>query len=302
MAETQTATKRERDKTETQSNGLRRALDWVVSYPKSGNTWIRLASMIYATGRPDMQALGKGGDMQVKHYHPPSPFPLRQIGLPVEMQIRPTAMLNLALDVHPQTHLLKSHHAFGEVAGIHLWQPGWTRKVINPVRDPREVCCSVKDHFGHDTYMDSAEFMAREGATIGGRQRPLHHFLSSWSSHVEGWLEASDALDVLTVRYEDLHDQVYGGSQVDVSGFYDIMDFILDEDVNEERLGNAVRKSRFNRLQEIEKDTGFPEQSPQHDQFFRSGRIDGWREELPSDVARKIEDDHGGMMKRLNYL
>jgi hypothetical protein len=251
--------------------------------------------MCYATGRPDLQALGQGGDNQTQLYHQVSPLPLSQIGVPAELQIRPAAMLNLAVQVHPQEQLLKSHHAFGQVAGSHLWQPAWTRKVVYPVRDPREVACSARDHFGHESWEYTLKFMRHEGCTIGGGMRPLHHILTSWSKHVKGWTGDTGEIDVHVVRYEDLHADPYGE-------FYDVLDFILDEEIEEDRLVTAVDSCEFDRLQELENDHGFPEQSPAQDEFFRSGQTAGWKEELPTEVARQIEEDHGEVMEDLGYL
>lgn len=294
-ATTDTAQQMENNPPSRSGEQLRRRLDWVVSYPKSGNTWCRLVAMCYATGRPDLQALGKGGDNQPMLYHQVSPIPLTQMGVPAEMQIRPAAMLNLAVRIHPQEQLLKSHHAFGQVAGSHLWQPAWTRKVVYPVRDPREVCCSANDHFGHDTYQETAEFMNHEGTTIGGGEKPLHHLITSWSHHVKSWSSGTGDIDVYIVRYEDL-------KQNPVDEFYDVLDFVLDEKVVEDKVEKAVQSCEFDRLQEIEDEHGFPEQSPQQEKFFRSGQTDGWKEELPTEVADKIIEDHGEMMEEMGYL
>ena len=47
---------------------------------------------------------------------------------------------------------------------------------------------------------------------------------------------------------------------------------------------------------------GFPGAPDDAAPFFRSGQAEGWKDELPTDVARKIEDDHREMMDALGYL
>jgi hypothetical protein len=272
-------------------------LNWVVSYPKSGNTWIRLVARCYSTGRPELSALGRAGDMAVAPHHNASPIPLHQLGLPGEVQVRYAAMLDLAGQVQGKGHLLKSHHAFCEIGGVHLWSPRWVRKVVYVVRDPREVCCSAANHFGLDLE-ESAEFLGQSGNVIGGERRPLHHVIGSWSEHVRSWRDAQEDVDVYMTRYEDLHDDPYGE-------FGRILEHVLGE-VEQERLEAAVDACEFDRLQSLEEDEDvgdFPEASQQAEQgFFRSGQTDGWKDELPSDLAEKIENDHGKIMSKFGYL
>jgi hypothetical protein len=99
-------------------------------------------------------------------------------------------------------------------------------------------------------------------------------------------------------RYEDLHDDPYGE-------FERILGHVL-QDVEQERLEAAVGACEFDRLQSLEEAddvADFPEASEQAEEgFFRSGQTDGWKDELPSDLTHKIEDDHGEMMEEFGYL
>jgi hypothetical protein len=99
-------------------------------------------------------------------------------------------------------------------------------------------------------------------------------------------------------RYEDLHDDPH-------KEFRRILEHVLGE-VEQERLEAAVDACAFDRLQSLEEAedvADFPEASDQAEEnFFRSGQTDGWKEELPSDLATKIEDDHGELMEEFGYL
>lgn len=280
--------------TEAPPNQLKRDLKFVASYPKSGNTWIRMAAICYSTGRTDLSALGRMGDLRVQDYHKVSPVPLRQLGLPAQAQIRPAAMLSLAFSLGGQgEHVLKSHHAFLSIDGVPLWHPSFVDRIVNPVRDPREVCCSAKEHFGFDSYEATADFMMEEGQVIGGAKRPIHHVIGSWDQHVNTWQEAP--LDVMTVKYEDL--------KADPLGMFErIFGFLLDEEVERKRVEEAVKATDFDHLRKLEDEHGFPEASEEADRFFRSGQTDGWKEELPSEVAQTLEDAFGETMEGLGYL
>jgi len=269
-------------------------MDWVVSYPKSGNTWTRLVSRVYSYGNPMLEGFGRAGDLEARIFHNVSPLPLEQLGLGAEMQLRPAAMLELAVDLHPKRHLVKSHHACIAFEGIDLWHPRWTRNVIYVVRDPRDVACSVSDHFGL-TLSEAVDFLG-EDRVIGG-DRNIHHFLTTWSKHVQSWLQAEkkSAFDVHVMRYEDMKENPE-------AEFTDALQHVLGEAPDADRVADAVRTCEFENLQQIEKQHGFPEQSDEHDRFFRKGQSGGWEEELPTDLANQIVEDHGEVMGDLGYL
>lgn len=277
-----------------QSREFQAELDWVVSYPKSGNTWVRLVARHYSQGNPDLFGLGRTGDMQVKHHHDVSPVPLTHLGMAAEAQIRPAAMLALAMQTQGQKTLAKSHHACSVIDGIPLWQDRWMGKVVYVVRDPRDICCSGAEHFGL-SHAEMAEMMATEDMTIGGAQRPLHHYLDRWDQHVEGWINARDqGQEVYVVRYENLLAD-------DMEVFTNLFSWLLEE-VDDAALEQAIKDCRFDRLQELETEQGFPEKSDEADRFFRKGQAGGWKDELSTDVARDLEEEFGETMEALEYL
>jgi len=210
------------------------------------------------------------------------------------VQIRPAAMLVLArqLAVEGPT-LVKSHHACCDVNGVHLWADQWTGRVVVPVRDPRDVACSLADHFGF-SLQEAVEFMGKEDATIGGDDRPLFHVLGRWSEHVSSWLN-TDRAETHIVRYEDLQ-------EAPVESFSEILRFLQVPDVEREVVEEAVEACRFERMQEVEDKVGFPEKSEHQDRFFRKGEAGGWRDDLPADLSRRIEEEHCEVMERLGYL
>lgn len=282
-------------------------MDFVVSYPKSGNTWNRLATAAYGTevSRDELAQL-KGGnltklnltDIDVKRYQAVSPIPVLDMDLSDQVRLRPAAMFLLAQDASRLTDrepfLIQSHHINARINDIALWHPEWVDRVVNPVRDPREVCCSLADHFGV-SHATSAQLMADSKARTGPGESPdLQWFLSTWSDHVRSWLDTG-GFPVHTVRYEDLKADP-------VKEFYDVFDFLEVSNLSVEAVEGAVAKTRFDRLQEAEAMQGAPGAAPDQEQFFRSGEADSWKKELPTKVVRKIEEDHGEVMEALGYL
>ncbi|WP_240316269.1 sulfotransferase domain-containing protein [Salinibacter ruber] len=285
-------------------------MQFVASYPKSGNTWVRLVAAAYTlsdeelmnalkypTASADLPATLQYTDVERYQYQTISPFPLSQISFPVEVRLRPAAMLvlnrekNLTTSQRPA--LIKSHHIHGEVNNIDLWNGQWVEHVVNPIRDPREICCSFAAHRDMD-YEETAEFMNDSQARMGEENERVESLLTTWSTHVRSWQNAGE-LPVHTVRYEDLQANP-------VAEFYDILDFLEVPDLTEERVEDAVERTRFERMQAMEAEHGFHERTADQAQFFRSGKTDGWKDELPTDVARKIEKDHGDVMEQFGYL
>lgn len=302
-------------------------MQFVVGYPKSGITWIRAVAAAYALDDLDpsdfMAITEENGrlskhlwsDLNLHHYQSTTPFALKGLDFPDEVCLRPAAMLLLARDVSRglarDLILVGSHHAHCSVNGIHLWNPQWTDRVVNPIRDPREICCSLASHLGA-SYEETAAFMAdpearfprkddsdEAGEGVEAKEEtdndvPLKHILLSWSNHVRSWFN-SDDLQVLSVRYEDLQEDP-------VKAFHNIFKFLEAPDLEEERVEEAVETVRFDRMREAEVEHGFTAASEEQEFFFRSGQTDGWKDELPVEVARKIENDHGEMMEALSYM
>lgn len=311
-------------------------MQFVVGYPGSGTTWIRavLASYALDVGPQDFitvysenSTLSKHlwSDLNLHHYQSSTPLTLKDLNLPNQVRLRPAAMMLLSRDVSraPERDLvlIHSHHAHCSINGIHLWNGQWTDRVLNPVRDPREICCSLSARFGI-SYEETADYMADQEAQYppeGGlpesgneeagslssnaedktgedsnKDAHLHHLLLSWSKHIRSWSQP-DHIDVLSVRYEDLCEDA-------VTAFGGILAFLGIDDPDQERVEEAIETVRFDRMQEAEEEYGLPAIADGEGHFFRSGQADGWKNELPTSVARRIEEEHGEAMAALGYL
>jgi len=307
-------------------------MQFVVGYPRSGTSWIRAVLAAYAlddvapedfmTTHAENGPLAKHlwSDLDLHHYQSSTPFALKNLNFPSEARLRPAAMMLLNRDISRapgrDLALVHSHHAHCSVNGIHLWNGQWTDRVVNPVRDPREICCSLAAHLDVD-HAAAADFMADgeaqfppEDALNGEADgdeaaeaeedeeddpaAPLHHLVLSWSNHIRSWTQP-DHIDVLSVRYEDLHEDP-------VEVFRGIFEFLGVDDPAPDRLEAAVETVAFDRMRAAEEEHGFPGAPDDAAPVFRSGQAEGWTDELPPDVARRIEEDHGEMMAALGYL
>ncbi len=275
-------------------------LVWLASYPKSGNTWVRLFLAAYT--HPEREEVDIN-DVDVSLHAAHRDLFDRVIGLeasdltPAEIErFRPDVYRQLAAEAE-EPLFLKVHDRWRRTPdGGSLFPPEITAATIYIVRDPRAVAPSYASHYG--VRIDAAiDQMATSDSTLAlPRDRlpsQLPQPMGSWSQHVTSWLDQPE-LPVHLVRYEDLHaaPEAYFAEILRRAGL----------PVAAERLDAALTQTRFERLQAQEAAVGFKERLSAAPRFFRQGRPDRWREELtPAQIAR-IERDHGAVMERLEYL
>lgn len=269
---------------------VRSRLDWLVSYPKSGNTWVRLLLAAYMGRTPYRVELC--ADYGQLLYGAVSPVPVEKMTWGQQVQCRGAALYHAAAERLEDPMIVKSHNAYGAFAGIPLFSPQWTRKVVYVVRDPRDVLPSFAHHHGYELE-EAAEIMAEPSARLPGLDRGAQH-ISSWSRHVLSWVRAKEDLDVLFVRYEDLHE----GTTRELARVVEHLDYV--DEVDPDLVDYAVEAARFDKQKSREQEEGFPE-STDHGEFFRKGEAGGWRDEVPTELVERVENDHADAMEAVGY-
>lgn len=149
---------------------VRRDDTFIVSYPRSGNTWLRflIANLKHGGIKVDFSNIEK---------------------LVPDIYVSP----ELQLRAMEGPRILKSHEAF---------DPRY-RRVIYAVRDPRDVIVSqftTLRRLRSDIVSDSFEkFVERQ---LAGE---FDAWFGSWSANVNSWIHQDKAdVDLLIVRYEDI--------------------------------------------------------------------------------------------------
>lgn len=273
---------------------------WLASYPKSGNTWLRLAldSLLHDGAPPDFSrgiAFAPLAAARAPFDHlldvDSSDLTADEIGA-----LRPRFH---DIEIRDATAPLprKVHDAWTLTAdGEPLFSPAVTLATICVVRDPRDIAPSLAAHLGIP--IDAAiAFMARPAATLAsGRRRDtsqLPQRLLTWSAHVESWLDAPGMPPPLLLRYEDMSDDAAAALLRAARH--------LGCPTDDRAAGRAVAATRFDALRTAEERHGFGERSGKAERFFRRGVAGGWRDTLSPAQAARIEDDHAGVMARLGY-
>ena len=274
-----------------------RKFSWLASYPKSGNTWIRLLlSAYHMAGRLRINDLvGSVSDTRLSFYQAVCPVPVESLGMDQRLLLRPAALLYLSEAWRQYKPLItKTHMARVECNGIELFPPCITEKALYVVRDPRDVALSYARHFGL-TVERAVESMLLDTNVIApvknGRQ--ITQYIGSWGLHVKSWANCAK-FPVAVVRYEDLHVDTYG-TFVKILKWYDL-------EIDEFRVRLAVDAASFHEVQKQEELHGFNEVGENQDQFFNSGQVGAWRGELNSNFAMQLEDAFDELMLEFDYL
>lgn len=274
-------------------------LTLIASYPKSGNTWTRafLASHLRG-GQPldlntDLSLILNLTSRSLQDFHAElehSDLTLEEVAL-----LRPVTSRRIA---EAQPGIYKTHDA-------NLSPPGAREpaipadaidRVVYIVRDPRDVAVSLAHHFGCSPG-ESTGIMADARLTLGRSQRLLNanvaHFVSSWSAHVESWLDAAD-LRLLVLRYEDMLAEPF-------AVFARLCRF-LDLNDDAATLRRSLEATSFPVLAGQESRAGFKERSRNASSaFFRAGIAGSWRRELAPELADRLIATQGRVMARLGY-
>lgn len=272
---------------------------WIASYPKSGNTWIRLALSVLVR-----RNAGKSDDVGWGF----SPNACQRVDFDETLDVESSDLtLQEVESLRPHVHRLmaaaapsplfrKVHDAWTLTAtGEPLFPTDVTLGTIHIVRDPRDVAVSLADFWamGIDEAID---FMADASKSLAASPNQASHLLQQrllgWSGHTRSWLEAPGRAPCL-VRYEEM-ERDPATTLACVAAYAGLPS-------EPEAIASMVTATRFEKLREQEKERGFNGGQRAGRRFFRSGRSGSWRDSLTAAQAARIEHDHAEMMERLGY-
>lgn len=239
---------------------------FVVSYPKSGNTWTRflVGNLIYQ-------------DEPITFANVESRLPSLYVHSDRKLRKLP--------------RILKSHDCF---------DPRY-RTVIYIVRDPRDVLVSayhyavklkiLPENWGIEKFVPAMlDGSFDSGVLVNPRW-------GSWHDNVASWLAMKDSRKFLLLRYEDMLDDPEG-ELAKVAHF-------LGLEATPERLARAVRLSSADHMRELEKkqsaEWSLTKNTRPDMAFVRKARAGNWSSELPRQTVVDIEKAWGSLMRTLGY-
>ncbi|MSP82255.1 MAG: sulfotransferase domain-containing protein [Alphaproteobacteria bacterium] len=270
-------------------------LIWVASYPKSGNTWLRvfINNLLRNPDQPiDINniALLTIVDSLAEWY--------RRVGVPDPQKLSFEEVAKLRPKVHrlltthqPDNVFVKTHSALMTDFGVPAITPEVTAGAVYVVRNPLDVVLSYSHHLAKPIDV-VIEHMATKNVHTGNSRDWVAEAQGSWTDNVESWT-AKKQKGIHVLRYEDM-------TAEPVKSFKGVARF-LGLDPPRARLEKAICMSSFKVLQDQERRHGFVEKHPEAPTFFRAGKVGQWREVLTPEQVARIITDHHVQMERFGY-
>jgi len=236
---------------------------FIVSYPKSGNTWLRflIGNLIYSETEVTFSNIEK----KVPDIYYLTRRNARKI---------------------PKPRYLKSHE---------YYDPRY-KKVIYIVRDPRDVAVSyynfcIKFGYFDETHSIDEFVLDYCDGRIGDG--------CSWQQHVGSWLGAMrNDRRFLFIKYEDLLIDTQHCLE-NIACFLEKP--VNDEQLSRVVMSSTAKRMR--ELEEQQSDVWAPtKHSRRNKVFIRKARSGVWRDELSSENASIIENRFQRMMRKIGYL
>ena len=266
---------------------------WLASYPKSGNTWMRMFLSAYRnSGIVNINHTGPFAydDMAKYTYQVISPKPYTELA-PEEMAaVRGAYFVHLLNMGRGDRLFVKTHSCIGLLAEYPTIPEVFTEGGLYMVRDPRDVCVSYAHHC-QMSIDETIDFMLKPAATINHDTR--YHALGTWEEHVKTWVDKDIAFPRHIVRYEDMVNEPK-------KTFSRVVEF-LGWDVDKDLVDKSIEGTEFSKLKHQEEKYGFREQSHSGAHFFRKGKIGSWKDEMTDKQVKRLTDAFAETMKPLGY-
>lgn len=241
---------------------------FLVSYPKSGNTWARflISNLLYPDIEIDFASIQK----LIPDIYLSSDKEILQVSRP---------------------RIIKSHEYF---------DPRY-KKVIFIVRDPRDVAVSNYFHLlKYSLNNDETSLSQFTENFLRGVYYPVREInpIGSWGENTGSWLGAKKGgANLLFLRYEDF--KINPTRQL-----HKIANF-LSLSVSESDISNAIKNSSIERMRELElkqKDVWPNKYTKKNIAFVRRASSGEGQNKLSESTLKQIESCWGEIMQELGYL
>ena len=283
---------------------------WLASYPKSGNTWLRffIISLL----------IGKKTDLNLSHLRAIINYPhstqfndLISNLLDFNEIAKNWIASQKKINSDKNLRFFKTHNMLGKFRGFPFTNSENTLGAIYIVRDPRNVITSLKNHYSLSNYKEAKEFLFNENKILGlseeqknlyikSKKFPLTQFVGSWKTHYLSWKNMRK--NNLLIRYEDL----INDTKNEFTKIADYIGGLLKLKFTEDQIDKAINFSSFEKLEKMEKDSGFTESTVSKEgirnKFFFLGPKNDWTKILEPKISDEINKKFENEMRELGYL
>ena len=279
---------------------------WIVSYPRSGNTWVRSLISTYLFSEKENTVFENIKKIinfpNIKHFK--EIFEINEFSKEelknkkkkdkkkFEISKYWIAAQN-KINLNKKITFLKTHNFGGSLEGNDFTNSENTLGVIYLVRDPRSVAVSNAHH--NNIPLDQSVNDLLDEKIFATNEGNLLEFRSSWRVNYLSWKNRQ--YPKIIIRYEDMHKDTF-------QSYKKILNFIntfQKIDINDLKIKDTIDTCKFENLSNLEDSIGFSERL-KNNKFFRKGSVDEWKTELNKNQIKKIENAFSDEMKDLKYL
>ena len=276
-------------------------ITWIASYPKSGNTWMKLFLKSYFSSEKKSFSINSKSD----DFFNVETFPVSKKFN--ELNIDYKNFTNIAknwinmqslINLNNKNNYIKTHNAMCSINNHDFTDNENTLGAIYIVRDPRDIAVSYSAFL--DLKLDETiDFMLSPSCfeeDIFENVRYKKSIMGNWAYHYKSW-KNYNAREVIIIKYEDMLNDPK-------MTFLKVLTFLNKIDnikINKQKMAKAIDQTTFKNLQELEEKEGFDE-NPSNRSFFRKGKKGEWKKILDKNQQQRIEKEFKNEMKELGYL
>ena len=289
---------------------------WLASYPKSGNTWVRIF-LSYIINSQNVEEINDEILKKIRNY------PLLNHDFSKELKEKFTDKINTndenyikekffknwitsqqKLNLNNKINILKTHNMLCKMGEHKFTDLENTIAAIHIVRDPRNVLTSVKNHYSKENYEEAKNFLVDDYRWIGTDNNIIEEiptFIGSWKTHFLSWKRFPK--NYILIKYEDLlnnPNETFGKIVDHIKQFIEL-------DVDEKKIEKAIKVVSFENLKKLEQKEIFKEsikdkKTGQLKKFFYLGPKNDWRNILNKNISDEISKRFELEMKELGYI
>lgn len=282
---------------------------YLASYPKSGNTWVRLfikeiSRISNIKNEDDLAEININKELNT------GTITSSRVWISDQLGINSCDLSFKELDLvrgkcgksknifNEADRFHKTHDAFisKDSAGNPILETNNCKGAVYILRHPEDVVISLS-HFFKLNYDESVEFLLNKDSCLvpneGSGNAQVRQYMGRWDKHVLSWVD-QEIIPTIVMRYEDMKfDPITSFSKL--SSFLNLTDDI-------ELIKKAIDNTSIEKIKDIERRLkGFREKPAKCDSFFRSGRTGEGAEKLSFIQKEKLYKNMNKVMNRFGY-
>ena len=283
---------------------------WLASYPKSGNTWVRLiiGQLLYWDEnykKNTLEYINKFGSYpKLVHYlNIPEFKGIKKISNKEDI-VKNWVATQEIINLNSKIKIFKTHNSLCkfQIKGVDYKFTNLENTIgaIYIIRDPRSLISSIHHHLSLNTLDDAVKMLITNSTWGGLESKPVGEFLSSWEIHYLSWKRFPK--NFLLIKYEDL----IKDPKHEILKLCIYLKKFFNFEYNDEKIDKIIENTSFKKLKQYENKFGFDESVDdkiinKKKNFFRLGPDNNWRS-IDKKLIKIIEKEFEKTMKELKYL